>query len=83
MERQARTAAVIIRDQGPGVGEADLPRLFDPFFRTADARAQHPDGTGLGLAMTRRIVERHGGTVAAGKNDGGGLVITVTLPLLS
>jgi two-component system sensor histidine kinase CpxA len=80
IERQVDTTTVIVRDQGPGVEEVDLPKLFDPFFRTSDARVTYPDGSGLGLAMTRRIVERHRGSVTAASNEGGGLVITMTFP---
>jgi signal transduction histidine kinase len=81
IERQVDTTTVIVRDQGPGVEEVDLPKLFDPFFRTSDARVTYPDGSGLGLAMTRRIVERHRGSVTAARNEGGGLAITMTFPV--
>lgn len=73
-------ASVAIDDHGPGVAEHDLPRLFEPFFRSAQARLDHPDGTGLGLAMTRRIIHRHGGSVTARNQECGGLVVTVDLP---
>jgi signal transduction histidine kinase len=76
-------ASVAVTDEGPGVSADDLPRLFDPFFRTAETRATHPSGAGLGLAMTRRIVERHQGTITAdNRRDRHGLVVRMLLPLL-
>ncbi len=77
-------ASVTVTDEGPGVADDDLPRLFDPFFRTAETRATHPAGAGLGLAMTRRIVERHHGSITAtNRDEGHGLVVRVLLPLLA
>jgi two-component system, OmpR family, sensor histidine kinase CpxA len=76
-----RTVSVVVRDEGPGVPARDLPRLFEPFFRTADARASDPGGAGLGLAITRRVVERHGGSITARNHETAGLVITMNFPL--
>jgi two-component system sensor histidine kinase CpxA len=73
-------ASLAIYDQGPGVQECDLPRLFEPFFRSGDALLNHPGGTGLGLAMTRRIVEWHGGSITACNQETGGLVVTMLSP---
>jgi two-component system sensor histidine kinase MprB len=70
-----------VRDQGPGIDPADLPHVFDRFFRSAEARAL--PGSGLGLAIVRQAVERHGGSVEAAPADpayGGGTVMTVRLP---
>jgi two-component system sensor histidine kinase CpxA len=75
------TPCLAISDQGPGVQESDLPRLFEPFFRSGDARSKYPSGTGLGLAMTRRIIEKHGGSVAARNQEAGGLVVTMFFSL--
>jgi signal transduction histidine kinase len=63
-----------VRDSGPGVPADLLPRIFDPFFTTKDA------GSGLGLAMARRIVREHGGDIVAANARGGGAVFTVHLP---
>jgi two-component system sensor histidine kinase CpxA len=73
-------ASLAIYDQGPGVTESDLLRLFEPFFRSEDARSNHPGGTGLGLAMTRRNIEKHGGSVAARNRETGGLGVTMLFP---
>lgn len=69
-----------VRDRGIGVPPEDLPRLFTPFFRTDRSRDRGTGGVGLGLALARRIAEAHGGTLAAAAGEGGGTVLTVTLP---
>ena len=53
-----------IRDHGIGVEPADVPLLFTPFFRTDRSRARSTGGVGLGLALAKRIVEKHGGRIA-------------------
>ena len=68
-----------VLDAGPGVAEEELPRLFTPFFRAAAATPKV--GYGLGLAVTRRVIELHGGTVSAANRRGGGLCVEVELPL--
>jgi len=69
-----------VRDQGIGVPEQDLPRLFDPFFRTDRSRARGAGGVGLGLTLCRRIVEAHRGRISAEPNPPRGLVVRFTLP---
>lgn len=64
-----------ILDRGPGVAAGDLDRIFEPYFST------HEAGTGLGLPISRRIVEAHGGSVEARRRDGGGLSVVVRIPL--
>jgi NADPH-dependent 2,4-dienoyl-CoA reductase/sulfur reductase-like enzyme/two-component sensor histidine kinase/rhodanese-related sulfurtransferase len=75
------TAVVSVADSGPGVSPADLDRLFTPFFRAGLSKARHP-GTGLGLSIVKRVVEEHGGEVAADSVLGRGTTFTVRLPLL-
>jgi two-component system, OmpR family, sensor histidine kinase CpxA len=73
-------ASLSICDQGPGVEVSDLGRMFDPFFRSEDARLNHPGGTGLGLALARRVVGCHGGSIRAFNQAHGGLVVQILLP---
>lgn len=76
--------AVLIRvqDQGPGVPEALLQRIFEPFFRVSDARNRDSGGNGVGLAITARVVALQGGTVQAANDPDGGLIMEIRLPLL-
>jgi two-component system, OmpR family, sensor histidine kinase MprB len=67
-----------VRDHGPGIDPADLPYIFDRFYRSLSARAV--PGSGLGLALTSEVVRGHGGTIAAEPAPGGGTQIRVTLP---
>ena len=72
--------AVAIADQGPGVAEEELADIFEPFYRTDEARDRSSGGYGLGLSIAQRTVFLHGGTVNANNRRGGGLQVTVTLP---
>ncbi len=70
--------SVQVRDHGQGVEPADLPHVFDRFFRATNARSR--PGSGLGLAIVRSVVEGHGGTVSAANAPDGGAIIGFTLP---
>jgi two-component system sensor histidine kinase KdpD len=70
---------VSVRDRGPGIPEADLERVFDKFQRLAGATGV--TGTGLGLPISRGIIEAHGGRISAHPRPGGGLEVRFTLPL--
>ena len=72
---------VQVRDHGPGVAEEALAELFTPFHHIERAW-QGGDRTGLGLAITKRTLEIHGGTVRAANASGGGLIVTLELPLI-
>jgi signal transduction histidine kinase len=67
-------AVIEVADRGPGVPDGFLPRIFEPNFST------HVGGTGLGLPITLRIAEQHGGTVTAANRTDGGLRVTIRLP---
>jgi signal transduction histidine kinase len=73
-------ATLVVRDEGVGIPAEDLPHIFEPFWRGAQV-VGHISGTGIGLANTQRIVERHGGTVSAQSAEGGGSMFMVRLPL--
>jgi two-component system OmpR family sensor kinase len=79
-DRSRRTVMIEVLDRGPGVPEAELSMIFEPFFR--GSRAEHSqNGHGLGLAIAKRIVEGQGGTIAAFNRTGGGLRVAIVLPL--
>ncbi|HPF41193.1 MAG TPA: ATP-binding protein [Phycisphaerae bacterium] len=74
-------ATICVRDHGPGVAENALSDIFRPFFRVDDARGRESGGTGIGLAITHRAIQRHGGAIRARNADDGGLEVEMTLPL--
>ncbi len=75
-----QVAVVRVRDHGPGVPPSQRDRIFEPFYRLPGASEQS-GGVGLGLALVRSIVQRHGGRVACEDNPGGGACFVVRLPL--
>jgi two-component system sensor histidine kinase MprB len=76
--RVTREGEVEVRDHGPGIPRADLPHVFDRFYRAPGARGT--PGSGLGLAIVRQIAEAHGGTVVAERGPGGGTIMRLRLP---
>jgi two-component system, OmpR family, sensor kinase len=72
---------ILVRDQGPGVPGGDLERIFEPFYRVAESRDRDSGGEGIGLAITARVLEAHGGSATARNLDGGGLEVRLVLPL--
>lgn len=73
-----RARELTVADSGIGIDSADLPRVFDPFFRGDPARSRDTGGAGLGLAVARAIVTRHGGTIACESAPGAGTRVTMT-----
>jgi signal transduction histidine kinase len=73
-------ATIEVADTGVGIDPAELPRIFDRFFRGSRASEARGSGSGLGLAIVRSIVEMHGGAVSVESRLGGGSTFTVTLP---
>jgi two-component system sensor histidine kinase MprB len=80
IEMRVRDGAVEVRDHGPGIAAADLPRVFDRFYRAPGARGR--PGSGLGLAIVRQMAEAHGGAVHAANDPDGGARLTLELPAL-
>jgi len=69
-----------IQDQGPGIPEAELERVFEPFYRIEGSRGRDTGGTGLGLSIARNIAQLHGGTLTLGNIKEGGLEAVLALP---
>ena len=87
--RAARTGAddaaevrVIVEDRGPGIDRADLPHIFDPFYRGRNALSAQIQGAGLGLSLVKNIMEAHGGKVEVSSTPGAGSRFTLHLPAL-
>ena len=78
--REAGQVVLTVEDNGAGIPEEDLPRLFERFYRVDKARSRAAGGTGLGLAIVSDTVERRGGTVTAANRPSGGAVFTVRWP---
>jgi signal transduction histidine kinase len=76
--REAEGVIISVADDGAGVSEADLPRLFERFYRADHARSSR--GTGLGLAIVKHVVAAAGGSVEATATPGGGLTVTCSFP---
>jgi signal transduction histidine kinase len=73
---------VRVCDHGPGIPEGEEERIFEPFYRSEQTRAQRVPGTGLGLSLVRNTIERYRGTVEVINSSGGGAQFTVRLPAL-
>jgi two-component system sensor histidine kinase CpxA len=74
-------AVIQVRDHGPGVPADAVATLFVPFNQVLADGPSNPERTGLGLAITRRTFEVHGGSATAANAPGGGFVVTLELPL--
>jgi two-component system sensor histidine kinase CpxA len=83
VSRVGEQGVITVRDHGPGVQEQHLQRIFEPFYRVAEARDRASGGFGLGLAITARVIAVHNGTVVARNAPDGGLIVTLELPVRS
>ncbi len=81
VKRTADDLLITIEDDGPGIAAAERERVFEPFVRLDESRNTETGGIGLGLAIARTLIHAHGGEIALGEAEGGGLKVTVRLPL--
>ena len=82
-ERIGQRIRLTVADEGPGIPEADLPRIFERFYRVDKSRTRgtrDPGGTGLGLAIVKHLIELHGGKASAANRPDGGAVFTIEVP---
>jgi signal transduction histidine kinase len=77
------SVSFLIKDQGLGISEEDIENLFTPYFRSTNPEARAMPGTGLGLFLSRSIVEDHGGTLSVSSVSGSGSTFTVELPIIA
>ena len=73
---------ISVADRGPGIPPTDVERVFDKFYRVLGRTTERPTASGLGLAVSRGLVEAHGGRIWAENREGGGAVFRFTLPLI-
>uniref|UniRef100_UPI0015F0904F sensor histidine kinase n=1 Tax=Pseudonocardia pini TaxID=2758030 RepID=UPI0015F0904F len=80
LRETAGAVRLTVADTGVGVGESEMPRLFERFHRVTGVRSRSAEGSGIGLAMVRELVGLHGGTISAQSTPGIGTVLTVEVP---
>lgn len=80
VSEEPRSLVIRVRDHGPGLPEAELEQVFEPFYRAERSRNRATGGTGLGLAIARDVAESHGGTLRLANHADGGLEAILTLP---
>ncbi len=80
LEHDADAAVLVVADTGVGIAAADLPRIFDRFYRVGHADGRSHEGTGIGLALVRELIALHGGAIDVASELGAGTTITVRVP---
>jgi two-component system phosphate regulon sensor histidine kinase PhoR len=80
-ERRKSEVRITVTDHGPGIPASELPHIFEPFYRGAEALEKQIHGNGLGLSLVRRIVTAHGGRVSVATKPGSGTAFTISLPV--
>jgi two-component system, chemotaxis family, CheB/CheR fusion protein len=81
LRRAGKQAEVQVRDRGPGIPAAELPQLFSRFYQAGHADETNRQGLGLGLYISKEIVDAHGGSIGVESTEGKGTTFTVRLPL--
>jgi len=74
-------ALIAVCDNGPGIPEEEIPRIFERLYRTDESRARNSGGAGLGLSIVRAIIERHGGVIEVQRRFAGGMQFSIYLPV--
>lgn len=80
LEHSPAGVDLVVDDDGPGIAPEERERVFEPFYRIEGSRNRESGGTGLGLTIVQRIVQRHGGAIALDRSPQGGLRVRVSLP---
>jgi signal transduction histidine kinase len=79
--KQGNEVRITIEDRGIGIAPADIPHIFEPFYRGHEAVAAQIEGSGVGLSLVKQIVEAHGGRITVQSTQGSGSAFTLHLPL--
>jgi signal transduction histidine kinase len=77
---ESDAVGVVVEDEGPGIPEGEMERVFSPFYRVEESRSAETSGTGLGLTVARTIIVAHGGDVRLENREKGGVRVVVRLP---
>ena len=80
LHQEGNEVVLVVADNGPGIPEEDIPRIFERFYRVDKARSRAAGGTGLGLSIVRDMVEKRGGSVSVANRPEGGAAFTVRWP---
>lgn len=83
LRKQDALAEISISDQGVGIPEKDIERIFERFYRVDPARSRATGGTGLGLSIVKHVVNNHGGDISVWSVEGAGSTFTIRLPLFT
>lgn len=79
IQADSDSAIVKIKDDGPGIPEEEIPQLFEPFYRVDRSRSKKTGGYGLGLSLSKKIMDAHGGKIEISNNEDGGVTVTLSL----
>jgi signal transduction histidine kinase len=80
LRREEAAVCFDVEDRGYGIGDEDVPQLFTPFYRSADARRRGAEGVGLGLSIAKRLADAFGGSLSVRSRIGQGSCFTLSLP---
>lgn len=80
LSKEKAGICILVRDNGPGIEQGQIARIFDRFYRSDSSRTRKSGGAGLGLSISKTIIERHGGTIDVSSEEGQGSCFTILLP---